>query len=158
MNESEVAWDSKSFGDSRRRLTTAHRSYLILGSLAIFVLFGVAARLKPDPSGHGTHRQLGLPPCTFQFVLGIPCPTCGFTTTWSLMMHGRWWQAVQTNFGGALLWLFAATCGVWMFVSGCQGRWFGQRPTTTFFAVAITPIALISVLLWIGRVMAVMWN
>lgn len=158
MNDQKTAWAEVANQGLERRLLPAHRGYLILGALAIFTLFGVAAKLKPDPSGHGTHQQLGLPPCTFQFFLGIPCPTCGFTTTWSLMMHGRWWQAVQTNLGGALLWLFTAVCGVWMFASGCQGRWFAQRPTTTFFAVAITPIALVTVVVWIGRVIAMLWT
>lgn len=132
-------------------LTLVHRGLLVGGALAIFVVFAIAARLTPNPSGMGTHQQLGLPPCSFQFFLSLPCPTCGFTTTWTLIMHGRWWEAVQTNLGGVMLWLLAAFCGVWMFVSGLRGAWFICRLTSTFFALTLATIALTTFLIWLGR-------
>ncbi len=132
-------------------LTLVHRGLLVGGAMAIFVLFAIAARLTPNPSGLGTHQQLGLPPCSFQFYLSLPCPTCGFTTTWALIMHGRLREAVQTNLGGAMLWLLAAFCGVWMLVSGLRGAWLIGRLNSTFFVVALSTIALTTFLIWIGR-------
>jgi hypothetical protein len=48
----------------------------------------VGAALHPDPSGHGTHTQLGLPPCPSAFLFDRPCPGCGMTTSWSATIHG----------------------------------------------------------------------
>ena len=48
-----------------------------------------AAILKPDPRGHGTHEQLGLPPCSFMLTTGLPCPTCGMTSAFSLVVRGK---------------------------------------------------------------------
>lgn len=60
--------------------------FLLLPSAAVL---GLAAHLPPDPSGFGTHRALGLGPCTLLAITGWPCPTCGMTTTFSLAMHGH---------------------------------------------------------------------
>ncbi|MCA9610613.1 MAG: hypothetical protein KC619_33690, partial [Myxococcales bacterium] len=44
---------------------------LFSGPLAVLV---TAAMLTPSPEGHGTHTQLGLPPCGFLVYTGYPCP------------------------------------------------------------------------------------
>jgi hypothetical protein len=49
---------------------------------------GVGRWLHADPQGHGTHRQLGLPPCPSALMLGRPCPGCGLTTSWTAFLHG----------------------------------------------------------------------
>ena len=50
--------------------------------------------LTPDPSGMGTHTQLGLPPCGFLTLTSLPCPTCGLTTSFAhmarLQITGAW--------------------------------------------------------------------
>ena len=58
---------------------------------ACLVVLGLAGlKLSPDPSGLGTHQQLGLPPCGFIAMSGgYPCPSCGYTTTFTLAAHGR---------------------------------------------------------------------
>jgi hypothetical protein len=48
----------------------------------------VARQLHPDRRGFGTHTQLGLPPCLFHVWTGLPCPTCGLTTSFAYM--ARW--------------------------------------------------------------------
>lgn len=63
----------------------------------------MAFRLTPDPSGHGTHVQLGLEPCGMVKILNMPCPSCGMTTSWAWMAHGRPFKAVATQPFGALL-------------------------------------------------------
>ena len=62
-----------------------------LGWAALLVLgAGVLALsrwLTPSAAGFGTHTQLGLPPCGFLQVFGIPCPACGLTTAFAHAAH-----------------------------------------------------------------------
>ena len=53
-----------------------------LALLCLGVLIASRA-LSPSASGLGTHRGLGLPPCSFLALWGVPCPTCGLTTAFA---------------------------------------------------------------------------
>lgn len=62
------------------------------------------ARVAPDPRGHGTHEQLGMPACGWPLHYGIPCPTCGCTTAACRIVHGDLLGAfVVQPFGAALM-------------------------------------------------------
>ena len=71
----------------------------------IFVLgiIAISLWLKPDRRLYGTHEQLWLPPCASQELLGIPCPSCGLTTSFVLMSHGQPVRAFQAHYLGPLL-------------------------------------------------------
>ena len=56
-----------------------------------------AGLLTPDPTGHGTHEQLGLPSCSFMARTGYPCPTCGMTTSVAAAVRGRLAGAFKAN-------------------------------------------------------------
>lgn len=77
--------------------------------LGVLVMFGIGLYLTPNPSEHGTHQQLGLPPCTIYYLTGRPCPSCGLTTSVSAILHGQFalaWRANPIGFlivGGPLL-------------------------------------------------------
>jgi len=84
-----------------------------LGLLAVVsllvILLAIAKWLSPDPSGMGTHQQLGLPACTMLAFSGVRCPGCGMTTSWAHTMDGNFGEAFQTNAAGSLLcWLCVA--------------------------------------------------
>ena len=96
--------------------------YCGLGA-GIIALLVLASTLSPDPSGIGTHEQLGLPPCGIQFAFGIPCPSCGMTTSWALATRGRLIKSAQSNLGGFLMALMAVPAAYWLLASGYQGRW-----------------------------------
>ncbi len=81
---------------------------------ALMLLLGVAAWLQPNPSGMGTHQQLGLPPCTSVSLLGIRCPACGMTTSWAWMIRGRIDRAIGCNIGGVILFLTAGISIPWL--------------------------------------------
>lgn len=71
----------------------------------IFFIFitSISFSLYPSTDGHGTHRQLGLPPCGFLTVTGYPCPSCGLTTSFSYLVRGNWFDALRTQPFGLVL-------------------------------------------------------
>lgn len=74
------------------------------GSVAAVVLV-IARILSPNPLGHGTHTQLGLPPCGFLVATGLPCPGCGLTTAFAHMARGEVLAATAANPFGVMLFL-----------------------------------------------------
>jgi hypothetical protein len=60
----------------------------------LVALLAGAAFLKPDPTGRGTHRQLGLPACLVCQMTGVDrCPSCGLTTACAWAVRGEFRQA-----------------------------------------------------------------
>jgi hypothetical protein len=94
------------------------RGTLLGIALGLTVVFAVAAWLNPYdefglPRRMETHRQLGLPPCTFQQLAGVPCPSCGMTTSFAFMVRGDLVNAVRANAVGALLAMLCMACIPW---------------------------------------------
>ncbi|MBS1723242.1 MAG: DUF2752 domain-containing protein [Armatimonadetes bacterium] len=86
----------------------------LASQLAWFSLwFGVTAVglcLHPSSEHHGTHTQLGLPPCPSVILFGRPCPGCGLTTSWTALLHGDLNASIQAHALGPVLYLgFTAT-------------------------------------------------
>lgn len=75
------------------------------GALAGLV---VAAMLRPDPSGMGTHEQLGMAPCGWIRMYNVPCPACGMTTSYAHFARGSVFSAVIVQPAGAMLALLTA--------------------------------------------------
>jgi hypothetical protein len=95
-------------------LSVHDRRLLCVLAAGLAGVLSVAAWLTPDPSGHGTHRQLGLPPCSSITLLGLRCPACGMTTSWALMIEGRVAEAIEANVGGSLLFVVAFVSLPWL--------------------------------------------
>jgi hypothetical protein len=70
---------------------------------ACFGAIALAVSLTPDPSGYGTHRQLGLPACSYRVNTGRPCPHCGLTTSVCAAFHGRLGLAFRAQPFGIVL-------------------------------------------------------
>lgn len=96
------------------QLARHERSMLSLLAAGLSTVLALAVWLTPDPSGMGTHQQLGLPPCTSISVLGLRCPACGMTTAWALMADGQVAEALGANLGGALLFVVALVSVPWL--------------------------------------------
>jgi len=114
--------------------------------LGLALLIAVAAVLKPSPYLLGTHQQLGLPPCSFLVLFGIPCPTCGMTTAWAFLMHGLLVKALQANTGGVLLAVLAMAAAPWLTISAVRGRWLLWKPNGTvvgYMSILILAVTLI---------------
>ena len=75
--------------------------------------------LRPSADGHGTHQQLGLPPCPCVLIFNRPCPGCGLTTSFTALLHGRFRDAFRAHWFGPFLYLiFTATA-----IAACVARW-----------------------------------
>ena len=81
------------------------KARLLHALLAVVLWSGLAlgAWMEPSEKGHGTHRQLGLPPCSWMLMYDMPCPSCGMTTAVSNAAHGRLWTSFRTQPAGATI-------------------------------------------------------
>ena len=59
---------------------------LSLGCLGVLL---VGLYLTPSAAGVGSHEGLGLEPCNFEVRTGLPCPTCGMTTSFAHFARGQ---------------------------------------------------------------------
>lgn len=94
------------------RVTKVLYAFVLITSTAILSL---AAHLAPSGRGYGTHQQLGLPPCSFPATIGLPCPSCGWTTAFAHVAHLEIVQAFAAQPFGALLCLGTAFAGALAF-------------------------------------------
>ncbi len=89
------------------------RVYAAIVGLLCLALLITGASLAASEAGHGTHTQLGLPPCAFAATLGKPCATCGMTTAVTEASSGNLARAFVVQPFGAGIALAAATA-FWM--------------------------------------------
>ena len=116
----------------------------VIGACCLALLL-LAASLKPDPSGTGTHTQLGLPTCGWVLSMDLPCPTCGYTTAFTATVHGRFLEGFLAQPVGAILALATAVffLGSMLIVltgaplENILGRFWTPRVTWTLLAVII---------------------
>jgi hypothetical protein len=127
------------------------RTGLVAMALMLAAPLATAFALKPDPTGCGTHRQLGLPPCTFQLVLGIPCPSCGMTTSWAHALRGQMLAALRANVGGTLLCLGSLAAVPWLVACAWAGRWLPRAVRDQEIAWASLGLVTITLVDWAIR-------
>jgi hypothetical protein len=123
---------------------------------AAFALLVIARVLVPDPSGLGTHVQLGLPPCAFLQVTQLPCPTCGLTTSFAYMAHLQFTPAFHAHWlGPPLFVLTAVTVGVCAWGSATR---MPIAPTMIRLRVVrvLAIIAAAALIVWVARIAAIL--
>ena len=98
---------------------------LAAGCLALLV---VALYVHPNPNGVGTHTQLGQRGCLFLERTGVPCPTCGMTTSFSHFVRGQWLSSLYVQPAAAVLAL-ATALTLW----GAIYAVFSGRPVHRLF-------------------------
>lgn len=129
---------------------TATQRLAALGVAALgAVPLVVAATLVPAVAGMGTHRQLGLPSCSWPVAFGIPCITCGMTTSFALAVRAQFVAAAAAQPAGLVLALSAAlsvVVGGWAAVSG--------RPVHRM----LRPLASVRMLVVAGVVLGLAWG
>src|SRR5947207_3129760 len=101
---------------------------MLLGiGAGLAAVFGMALYLNPynadgTPRTMATHTTLGLPPCNFVLMTGKPCPSCGMTTSFALLVRGDVRASLRANWVGTTLAVFWAGLLVWALASGLAGR------------------------------------
>lgn len=80
--------------------------------LLVVVVTGIAWWLEPGERGYGTHQQLVPIPCGMHWLVGLPCPMCGLTTAFALMVRGEVIAAFGAHLLGPVLYLAMFTLGV----------------------------------------------
>lgn len=122
------------------------RGYALAITGVALALLGTAIYLKPSPKGYGTHRQLGYPPCGMMVMTGLPCPTCGMTTSFAHTVRGQWWSAIAAQPAGFLLCLLtvlAAGGGLFAAVTGTvyTPNWYRIPPIRTMMIALLILLA-----------------
>jgi hypothetical protein len=127
------------------------RGTLVGISLGLTGLFAVAAILNPYRSDGSarrmeTHMQLGLPECTFKQVTGLPCPSCGMTTSFALTIRGDLSDAVRANSVGVMLALTLLAAIPWCIASVlCRRTLFVQSAEQAPMVIVIGLLSLMLV-------------
>jgi hypothetical protein len=155
-DEKAVELDSRDWDDDDTEsgpLRRWVRAFLITLTAPWIVVFAIAIWLDPYQSEDGgarragTHMQLGLPDCNFKALAGVPCPSCGMTTSFSLLLHADVWNSLQANFAGTLLAGFGLFFVPWAFSSAFLGRFVLVRS----LELAIFRLAVVFLVVLFGR-------
>jgi hypothetical protein len=145
-------------------LTWWVRGTLVGIAASLLVVFSIALWLNPydeqgSPRQMETHRQLGLPPCTFYQMTHVPCPSCGMTTSFALLIRGDVWNSLKANAVGTVLAAFCLLLIPWSLASS-----FLKRPVfilsieraltkivVVFLVVMLLRWAIVLTTLWMSR-------
>jgi hypothetical protein len=135
------------------------RCLLVVMAVAFGTVFAIAVWLNPyqdDGSARTmeTHRQLGLPECSFKWLTGKPCPSCGMTTSFALFVRGDVVNSLRANFAGTILATVCLIAIPWALASALRSRyywiksleWLIPRFMVIFFGTMLVRWGLI--LLW----------
>ena len=128
------------------RASPAERLVQLVLAAAAWALLAVAWSLTPAAEGLGTHEQLGLQPCTFHQLTSQPCPSCGMTTAFSLMAHGRLPEALLAQPFAALLFVLVLAAAVGLTAAAVAGRSLRPLMYSTRVPLALTVL----VVLWLA--------
>jgi hypothetical protein len=137
------------------------RGTLIGVALALIAVFALAVWLNPynedgSPKRMATHTGMGLPPCTFYDKTGLPCPSCGMTTSFSLLMHGDVVNSLCANAVGTLLAVFCLTLIPWCLASAVSKRTLFLHSVERALSAIVLGFLSLMLLRW-GIVLAWAW-
>ncbi len=149
--------------EARPYLTWWVRGLLLVIVAGLCTVFTLAVLLNPyNPDGTAktmaTHQgpPLNLPECTFKRATGMPCPSCGMTTSFSLLMHGDPLNSLKANWVGTLLALACLAFIPWAVASVFLKRPLFVRSIEKTFTVAVVSLLMLMLLRW-GIVLLLTW-
>jgi len=124
--------------ESRKQILWQPGVFLVWATIT-----GIGRWLHADSAGHGTHQELGLPPCPTALFLNRPCPGCGLTTSWTALLHGQWSLAFHAHpLGPAMYALFTAAAFLGVYGTLTKQRLNIDSPSANRFFAACAFIFL----------------
>ncbi len=124
---------------NRRNLSGQALWFGLWASLTTVGLF-----LHPSADGHGTHTELGLPPCPSVLFFDRPCPGCGLTTSWSALLHGDFALAFHAHPLGPIVYA-AFTASAIAAIIGClRGARLRTESRRLNWAVGLFAVAFLT--------------
>ena len=117
---------------------------LLLSAAAV----AVALCLRPDARGYGTHTQLHLPACIFRQLTGLPCPSCGMTTSVAFMARLEVGRAFLIHPFGCIGFPVVIFTGVFSASSLLFGAAFGRAMGSIFCPKVLFFLGILFLLSW----------
>lgn len=109
-------------GDDRPVASVGVRVLAFILAAGCLTVLLTAARLKPSHLGYGSHTDLGLQRCEFMARTGLPCPSCGMTTSFTWFVRGNLLASLYVQPMGTVVAVLAAVT-VWIgFYVALTGR------------------------------------
>ena len=127
------------------------------GLAGIIVAIALLLSVQPNPAGLGTHHQLRLPPCGLLTFTGVPCPSCGVTTSMAHMARLQVLSALRVQPFGVVAFAIMLLSAVGLGATIIQGRgpmhWLqGLGINWSAFAIALGGLFLLS---WIYKIIII---
>jgi hypothetical protein len=129
------------------------RGGLLCIAAFLTVIFSIAIYLQPynedgTAKRQGTHQGLGLPPCTFYSQTGLPCPSCGMTSSFALLIRGDVWHSLQANCAGTMLGTFCLLLIPWSLASIWKQRLLFVRSFEMVMTICVSAFMGIMLTRW----------
>jgi hypothetical protein len=98
----------------------------------VCIVFAIATQVQPYKADgtakrQASHTSIGMAPCRFQEMAGMPCPSCGMTTSFALLVRGDVINSMRANWVGTGLAVFCALFVPWCVVSSIRGKYLWVR-------------------------------
>jgi hypothetical protein len=134
-------------------LTRRVRLMVAVVTVGLVLMFAAAVWINPygpdgSPQVMGTHRQLGLPECNFVRLTGAPCPSCGMTTSFALLMHGDVTASLRANPVGTMMAIFLLGLIPWSVAGAIRGRWYWVRTLEPWLLRAVIVFTTLALARW----------
>ena len=125
-----------------RRANWWVRGGLLAMAAAMVLVFYLATQVQPynsdgTPMRMASHQTLGLPACRFKELTGMPCPSCGMTTSFAFLVRGDLVDSVKANWVGTGLAVFCLLFIPWSLVSTVRGRYLWVRNVEGVLALLV---------------------
>jgi Protein of unknown function (DUF2752) len=126
----------------RPRVNWWVRGTLVLLAVALGMVFFIATQVQPyapdgTPLRMASHQSLGMPPCRFKETTDLPCPSCGMTTSFALLVRGDVVNSLKANWVGTGLAVFCAVLIPWLVLSSVRGRYVWVRRIEAAMALTV---------------------
>ena len=143
-----------------RRAHWGVRIGLLAMAAAMAFVFYLATRVRPyqedgTPMRSASHQTLGLPPCRFKELTGAPCPSCGMTTSFALLVRGDLLNSLRANWVGTGLAVFCLLFIPWAVLSTFRGRFVWVRNVEVALGFLVGAFTVLMLGRW-GVVMVLM--